>query len=85
MKAYAIRLARDGKVVASKDKVMFSEDLYGIYKTIREEVEAEFGIDVGAYSVNSIRSDIEKRIITIEITEEHMAELRDIKLRQLGI
>ncbi len=86
MKAYTIRLAHDGKIVASKDKVMISED---IYKTIREDVEAEFDIDVGAYSVHSICTDKEKRIITIEISDEHMAEItekrREARLGQLGI
>jgi hypothetical protein len=86
MKAYTIRLAHNGKMVASKDKVMISED---IYKTIREDVEAEFDIDIGAYSVHSICTDKEKRIITIEITEEHMAEItgkrREARLGQLGI
>ncbi len=89
MKAYTIRLAHDGKIVASKDKVMISEDLYGIYKTIREEVEAEFGINVGAYSTHSVNADKEKRIITIEISDEHMAEItekrREARLGQLGI
>ncbi len=89
MKAYTIRLAHNGKMVASKDKVMISEDLYGIYKTIREDVEAEFDIDVGAYSVHSICTDKEKRIITIEISDEHMAEItekrREARLGQLGI
>ncbi len=86
MKAYTIRLAHNGKIVASKDKVMISED---IYKTIREDVEAEFDIDVGAYSVHSICTDKEKRIITIEISDEHMAEItekrREARLGQLGI
>ncbi len=87
MKAYTIRLAHNGKIVASKDKVMIS--LEDIYKTIREDVEAEFDIDVGAYSVHSICTDKEKRIITIEISDEHMAEItekrREARLGQLGI